>query len=137
MSSTWKIRIILILGVFVMFFGDFLGYGNASDDKKHSLQRRNSILGTTGEGGGGGGGAGDDNKENNLYKPLQKPTLTTIPSISSINSNLIDDDKEIVQKFKVGETLRDACLPKLLCEMAARPWSTLSDKERDLLNLIK
>lgn len=42
-----------------------------------------------------------------------------------------------VPKHTLGERLREACLPKLLCEMAARPWMSLTDKERDLLNLIK
>lgn len=40
-------------------------------------------------------------------------------------------------KYRIGERLREACLPKLLCEMAAKPWMSLTDKERDLLNLIK
>lgn len=40
-------------------------------------------------------------------------------------------------KAKITETLRDSCLPKMLCEMAARPSQLLSNRERDLLSLIK
>lgn len=40
-------------------------------------------------------------------------------------------------KTKITETLRDSCLPKMLCEMAARPNQLLNDREKDLLSLIK
>lgn len=45
--------------------------------------------------------------------------------------------KDQIRRWKISYALREVCLPKLLCEMAARPWVRLTDKEKDLLNLIK
>lgn len=38
---------------------------------------------------------------------------------------------------KINDSLRDLCLPKLLCEIAAKPTYLLSDKERHVLSLLK
>ena len=43
---------------------------------------------------------------------------------------------EIVQQ-RLTESLRDLCLPKLLCEIAAKPTYLLSDKEKHVLSLLK
>lgn len=34
-------------------------------------------------------------------------------------------------------SLREACLPKLLCEIAAKPTNTITDKEQNLMELIR
>lgn len=41
------------------------------------------------------------------------------------------------RKEKLKASLREACLPKLLCEMAAKPNYSLNVRERDLLSLIR
>lgn len=38
---------------------------------------------------------------------------------------------------KISDSLRDLCLPKLLCEIAAKPTYLLSDKEKHVLSLLK
>lgn len=38
---------------------------------------------------------------------------------------------------KLSDSLRDLCLPKLLCEIAAKPTYLLSDKEKHVLSLLK
>lgn len=43
---------------------------------------------------------------------------------------------EMVQQ-RLTESLRDLCLPKLLCEIAAKPTYLLSDKEKHVLSLLK
>lgn len=51
MNSSWKARIILAIGVAVIIFGDFLGYGNSSnsassnnnDSDRNSEQKRSII----------------------------------------------------------------------------------------------
>ncbi len=40
-------------------------------------------------------------------------------------------------KEKISESLRDLCLPKLLCEIAAKPEYMLSEKEKIVLSLLK
>lgn len=43
---------------------------------------------------------------------------------------------EMVQQ-RLTDSLRDLCLPKLLCEIAAKPTYLLSDKEKHVLSLLK
>lgn len=38
---------------------------------------------------------------------------------------------------RISDSLRELCLPKLLCEIAARPTYLLSDKEKHVLSLLK
>lgn len=56
---------------------------------------------------------------------------------SSDNEISSSKNKLKLTQTKFSESLREACLPKLLCEMAARPAQTLTDRERNLLQLIK
>lgn len=42
-----------------------------------------------------------------------------------------------VVNHKISESLREVCLPKLLCEIAAKPAYLLSDKEKHVLSLLK
>lgn len=41
------------------------------------------------------------------------------------------------KSIKLTDNLRDACLPKMLCEMAAKSAYQLNDKEKSLLELIR
>jgi hypothetical protein len=38
---------------------------------------------------------------------------------------------------KLTDSLRDLCLPKLLCEIAAKPVYLLNEKEKHVLSLLK
>lgn len=40
------------------------------------------------------------------------------------------------QVLKLSENLRNICLPKMLCEIAAKPRTSLSDKEKSLIDLL-
>lgn len=42
-----------------------------------------------------------------------------------------------VVNHRISESLREVCLPKLLCEIAAKPTYLLSDKEKHVLSLLK
>lgn len=55
----------------------------------------------------------------------------------SADNEISSKNKLQLTQTKFSESLREACLPKLLCEMAARPAQTLTDRERNLLQLIK
>lgn len=43
---------------------------------------------------------------------------------------------DMVQQ-KLSDSLRDLCLPKLLCEIAAKPSYLLTEKEKHVLSLLK
>ena len=44
---------------------------------------------------------------------------------------------DIKDKIFLANNLREACLPKMLCEIAAKPIGIISDKESSLLELIR
>lgn len=85
----------------------------------------------------------DDDEDNEEAKQIIKSNLLKLTS-----QEVIDEEdsgfgskmtltKSPGSKTKMTETLRDSCLPKMLCEMAARPNQLLNDREKDLLSLIK
>ena len=41
-----------------------------------------------------------------------------------------------IKTIHLTDEMKEACLPKMLCEMAAKSPDTLSDKEKKLLSLI-
>lgn len=41
------------------------------------------------------------------------------------------------EKVHLANNLREACLPKMLCEIAAKPGNMVTEKEKSLLDLIK
>lgn len=84
----------------------------------------------------------DDDDDNEESKRIIKSNLLKLTS-----QEVIDEEEsgfgskmtltKSATKSKITETLRDSCLPKMLCEMAARPNQLLNDREKDLLSLIK
>jgi len=40
-------------------------------------------------------------------------------------------------KSQLTDTIKESCLPKMLCELASKPDYQLSEKERELLRLIR
>lgn len=40
-------------------------------------------------------------------------------------------------KTQLSDAIKESCLPKMLCEMAAKPDYTLTEKEKDLMHLIR
>lgn len=57
----------------------------------------------------------------------------------TFNEKKSTDQKKVLINVqdKINDSLRDLCLPKLLCEIAAKPTYLLSDKERHVLSLLK
>lgn len=58
-------------------------------------------------------------------------------SQKSAKTNKIDQmQKKKSKTIYLNEKMREACLPKLLCEISAKPLHLLNDKEKSLLALI-
>uniref|UniRef100_A0A182Q9V6 Uncharacterized protein n=1 Tax=Anopheles farauti TaxID=69004 RepID=A0A182Q9V6_9DIPT len=138
MEVAWRFRIIFVMGFVVIIFGDLLGYGGARKEPKDK-----SLL------------SGFTEVEANTAEmiPTGKEAAPgaqarTSPS-NDIGGNVesdFDQDQETsglspaelaARKEKLKNSLREACLPKLLCEMAAKPNYSLNVRERDLLSLIR
>lgn len=73
--------------------------------------------------------------KNNILKLTSQEVIDE--EDSGFGSKMTFTKTPAASKSKISETLRDSCLPKMLCEMAARPNQLLNDREKDLLSLIK
>lgn len=86
----------------------------------------------------------DDEDESEETKRIIKNNILKLTSQevideddSGLSNKMTFTKSGSTSKSKITETLRDSCLPKMLCEMAARPNQLLNDREKDLLSLIK
>uniref|UniRef100_A0A8D7ZZB1 (northern house mosquito) hypothetical protein n=1 Tax=Culex pipiens TaxID=7175 RepID=A0A8D7ZZB1_CULPI len=132
MEVAWRFRIIFAMAFAVIIFGDLLGYGGAKKDPKDK-----STLLT-----GFSAGLGDikATHENDIGSTESEssarptyhgagPAVGTSPAEHQLDA--------AAYKERLKSSLREACLPKLLCEMAAKPNYSLNVRERDLLSLIR
>jgi len=118
METVWRFRIILFMAFAVIIFGDLLGYGNVNGEKDTANTEKYRTVEPKKKHANGGG------SENEIVYP-------TIPERSALHK---------IRKYdrqSQTDPLRDACLPKMLCEIAAKPASAISEKEKSLLELIK
>lgn len=148
MEVAWRFRIIFAMAFAVIIFGDLLGYGGAKKDPKDK-----SLLSglSTGFGSVSGhmDGTARSTRENEITSADRETPLAPQPytsgsssSSSSSSSDITDSDNSqaadlAIHKERLKNSLREACLPKLLCEMAAKPNYSLNVRERDLLSLIR
>uniref|UniRef100_A0A182SHC0 Uncharacterized protein n=1 Tax=Anopheles maculatus TaxID=74869 RepID=A0A182SHC0_9DIPT len=138
MEVAWRFRIIFVMAFVVIIFGDLLGYGGARKEPKDK-----SLL----------SGFTEVETDTSKMIPGGKETAPTAQTRTN-PSNEIGDNVEgdfeqdqdtaglssaelAARKEKLKNSLREACLPKLLCEMAAKPNYSLNVRERDLLSLIR
>ncbi|CAG9804305.1 unnamed protein product [Chironomus riparius] len=132
-DSAWIFRICLVTTVILILFADTLGYGGANARKNDQKNENNEKY--------------SDDKDQDLLDDL-KESQDKIDSEDKIDVKFLKkafNEKqrlerkkafEIVQQ-RLTESLRDLCLPKLLCEIAAKPIYLLSDKEKHVLSLLK
>ncbi|XP_050075606.1 uncharacterized protein LOC126563040 [Anopheles maculipalpis] len=138
MEVAWRFRIIFVMAFVVIIFGDLLGYGGARKEPKDK-----SLL----------SGFTEVETDTSKMIPTGKETAPSAQTRTSPSNEIggnVDGDFEqdqdtaglssaelAARKEKLKNSLREACLPKLLCEMAAKPNYSLNVRERDLLSLIR
>lgn len=67
--------------------------------------------------------------------PSTKDIEDFISKKSNSNTKLLQID--LKDKITLANNMREACLPKLLCEIAAKPSNIVTEKEQNLLDLIR
>ncbi|XP_058054792.1 uncharacterized protein LOC131206301 [Anopheles bellator] len=135
MEVAWRFRVIFVMAFVVIIFGDLLGYGGARKEPKDK-----ALLSGITEVEANGAEMLPSGKD----APGTRPR-TTAPSnaIGSLESEFEEDTaglstaELLARREKLKHSLREACLPKLLCEMAAKPNYSLNVRERDLLSLMR
>lgn len=142
MEVAWRFRIIFAMAFAVIIFGDLLGYGGAKKDPKDK-----TLLSGFSATGLGSSSYGDvktvhENEIDSEPAAARQPYGdagssaggNTLMTPSSTTTQQLD---AAAHKERLKSSLREACLPKLLCEMAAKPNYSLNVRERDLLSLIR
>lgn len=138
MEIAWRFRIIFAMAFAVIIFGDLLGYGGAKKDQKDK-----TLFSGISTGFGSSGSQHHIDKRSTPDHENEISTTGAEPSSSSPSygshsiSSMLTSADSVAHKERLKNSLREACLPKLLCEMAAKPNYSLTVRERDLLSLIR
>ncbi|KAJ6635271.1 hypothetical protein Bhyg_13856 [Pseudolycoriella hygida] len=114
MEAVWRFRIMLGMAFAIIIFGDFLGYGSIRAEKHINRQAPTAL------------------REKQPEIHLEDGTSISDLSHSSTKSNEAANH----QVINLSANMRNSCLPKMLCEIAAKPRTSLNDKEKTLLDLL-
>ncbi|XP_011302207.1 uncharacterized protein geko [Fopius arisanus] len=111
--DTGTVRLVIFIGMFLVFAGDY-------------TTLINSVFGN-------GMGSG-----NSTFGGLQDSKDGHVDRLSMITGARDDVEEGISRKEKMMATIKNACLPKLICELTSSPYQDqLSEMEKSLLNLIR
>ncbi|XP_018786027.1 PREDICTED: uncharacterized protein LOC108967200 [Bactrocera latifrons] len=122
MDVAWRFRIMIFTALALMLFGDFYGYGSVRGVQSDTNQAAAAAAATTGPG-----------------KFQQSDADIEIGEDTEINdfSAVALQRKQTTLKSQLTDAIKESCLPKMLCEMSAKPEYMLTEKEKDLLYLIR
>ncbi|KAH8328438.1 hypothetical protein KR067_009260 [Drosophila pandora] len=144
-DTAWRVRFMIFVVVSLLLVGDLFGYGGIrpSPADHHSVVRRSA--GAAGAGVGAGGAPtgpaaaaaskfqaknaeidiSEEHDFNEFSAAALKPGMAVVTGAS------------LKTKSQLTDTIKESCLPKMLCELASKPEYQLSEKERELLRLIR
>ncbi|XP_055535441.1 uncharacterized protein LOC129724510 [Wyeomyia smithii] len=138
MEVAWRFRIIFAMAFGVIIFGDLLGYGGAKKDQKDKTMLSGFSAGFASSSGQSSVDADSRSSSENEISTAESEIAAVRRPFGAaggvLNSAQFDS---VAHKERLKNSLREACLPKLLCEMAAKPNYSLNMRERDLLSLIR
>ncbi|XP_055626081.1 uncharacterized protein LOC129768442 [Toxorhynchites rutilus septentrionalis] len=132
MEVVWRFRIIFAMAFAVIIFGDLLGYGGAKKEQKD----KSLLTGFSTEFEGSNHNQIDASTRSNHDNEIPPVALSKNTAQQNYKSGS-SSTESAAHKERLKNSLREACLPKLLCEMAAKPNYSLNVRERDLLSLIR
>ncbi|XP_055856964.1 uncharacterized protein LOC129919891 [Episyrphus balteatus] len=116
MDNAWTLRIMLFAALALVIFGDFFGYGSIKGVKSASNQ----------------GSAGKFQQKQTEFE-LTDDEESDLQDLTPAEFK----KQRVLAKSQLTDAIRDSCLPKMLCEMASKPEYVLSEKEKDLLHMIR
>ncbi|XP_065360213.1 uncharacterized protein geko [Calliphora vicina] len=115
MDVAWRFRIMLFTALALMIFGDIFGYGGMMRGVKSDPNQQTA-------------GAGKFQQKNAEIEISEDADLTEFSTAALQQKRM---------KSQLTDAIKDSCLPKMLCEMASKPEYMLTEKEKDLMNLIR
>ncbi|KAH8368619.1 hypothetical protein KR084_001675 [Drosophila pseudotakahashii] len=142
MDTAWRCRLTIFAIVSLLLVGDLFGYGGgmkSNHPNPHSVRS------------GGGAGAGGaptgpaaaaaskfqsknaeiDITEEHDFNEFSAAAQSLKPGMAVVTG------ASLKTKSQLTDTIKESCLPKMLCELASKPEYQLSEKERELLRLIR
>ncbi|XP_005180527.1 uncharacterized protein LOC131801502 [Musca domestica] len=119
MDIAWRFRIAIFVVVALMVFGDFFGYGGMMRVVKSDPNQQTAAA-----------GAGKFQQKNAEIE------ISEVGDLAEFSAEGLQNKRNSM-KSQLTDAIKDSCLPKMLCEMAAKPDYALTEKEKDLMNLIR
>ncbi|KAL7732941.1 hypothetical protein ACLKA6_002755 [Drosophila palustris] len=140
MDTAWRCRL-MIFGVFLLLLvGDLFGYGGysvrgvKSDNPDEVVGVQGGVAPT-----GPAASAGkfqQKNAEIDIGEEHDFDEFSAAAALKPVSSGIVTG-ANLKTKSQLSDTIKESCLPKMLCELAAKPEYQLSEKERELLRLIR
>ncbi|KAH8373445.1 hypothetical protein KR009_007293 [Drosophila setifemur] len=143
MDTAWRCRIMIFFIVSLLLVGDLFGYGALMKpdhpDHHHSV-RPGGDAGADGSPTGPAAAAASKFQskhaeihiaEEHDFNELSAAAQAIKPGMGGVSG------ASLKTKSQLTDTIKEACLPKMLCELASKPDYQLSEKERELLRLIR
>uniref|UniRef100_A0A1B0G5T8 Uncharacterized protein n=1 Tax=Glossina morsitans morsitans TaxID=37546 RepID=A0A1B0G5T8_GLOMM len=116
MDVAWRFRIMLFTALALILFGDLFGYGSVRGVKS------------------------DPNRpptgSNKFQQKNAEIEINEDTDLSELSATTLQERRDLI-KTQLTDAIKDSCLPKMLCEMAAKPPYLLTEKEKDLIHLIR
>ncbi|XP_017072258.1 uncharacterized protein LOC108108664 [Drosophila eugracilis] len=141
MDTAWRCRLMIFGVVSLLLVGDLFGYGGGAMKSNHPDPHSVRSAGGAGPGVAPTGPAAaaaskfqpknaeiditEEHDFNELSAAALKPGMALVTGAS------------LKTKSQLTDTIKESCLPKMLCELASKPEYQLSEKERELLRLIR
>ncbi|XP_068149651.1 uncharacterized protein geko [Drosophila tropicalis] len=149
MDTAWRCRLMIFGIVSLLVVGDLFGYGGGGysvrgvksehPDHHHHHHRvvRASAADGVAHGGAPTGPASGKFQQKNAEIDIGEEHDFNEFSAAAALKPLTGGAANLKTRSQLTDTIKESCLPKMLCELASKPEYQLSEKERELLRLIR
>ncbi|EDW46492.1 GM14967 [Drosophila sechellia] len=141
-DTAWRCRLMIFFIVSLLLVGDLFGYGGGMKSNHPNPHSVPSAGGAVPGGAPTGPAAAAASKfqtknaeiditEEHDFNELSAAAQSLKPGMAVVTG------ASLKTKSQLTDTIKESCLPKMLCELASKPDYQLSEKERELLRLIR
>ncbi|KAH8411103.1 hypothetical protein KR222_003446 [Zaprionus bogoriensis] len=139
MDTAWRCRLMIFGVVSLLLVGDLFGYGGYSVRGVKS-DHPDEVVAVQRDGGptGPATATGKFQQNNAEIEIGEKHDFDefSAAALKPVSASVVTG-AHLKTKSQLTDTIKESCLPKMLCELAAKPEYQLNEKERELLRLIR
>ncbi|XP_060655813.1 uncharacterized protein LOC132791049 isoform X1 [Drosophila nasuta] len=137
-DTAWRCRLMIFGILTLLLVGDLVGFGGLSVRGVKSDNPDDNPLQGGGAPTGPAAAAGKFPEKNAEIDIGEEHDFDEFSAAAALKLNTgIVTGANLKTKSQLTDTIKESCLPKMLCELAAKPEYELSEKERELLRLIR